>query len=90
MFGAMGRACGQSSLAFVSQSSVETVKAYGLTKRVEAVKGCRSLTKKDIKFNDSTPKIEVDPETYKVTADGEHLTCQPAHELALAQRYSLF
>src|SRR5258706_2304924 len=78
MFGAMGRACGQSSIAFVSQSSLAagTVQTYGLTKRLEPVKGCRTLTKKDLQYNDATPKIEVDPETYKVTADGEHLTCQ--------------
>ncbi len=90
MFGAMGRACGRSSIAFVSQASLGTVESYGLTKRIEAVKGCRALTKKDLKYNDATPQIEVDPETYKVTADGEHLTCEPATELPLAQRYFLF
>ncbi|MDB5322447.1 MAG: ureC [Phycisphaerales bacterium] len=92
MFGAMGRACGSASVAFVSQASLAagTVQHYGLNKRLEPVRGCRSVSKKDLKYNDATPKIEVDPETYRVTADGVHLTCEPAKELALAQRYFLF
>ena len=83
---------GRSSVAFVSEASrrAASVERYGLTKRVEPVRGCRSLGKKDMKLNDATPRIEVDPETYRVTADGEHLTCQPAAKLALAQRYFLF
>jgi urease subunit alpha len=55
-----------------------------------AVRGCRALTKRDMKFNDITPKIEVDPETYLVVADGEELRCAPASVLPLAQRYFLF
>jgi urease subunit alpha len=55
-----------------------------------AVRGCRALTKRDMKFNDITPKIEVDPETYLVVADGEALRCAPASVLPLAQRYFLF
>jgi urease subunit alpha len=92
MFGAMGRACGGASLAFVSGTSLAAglPQEYGLTKRLEAVRGCRTLTKKDLKYNDATPHIEVDAETYRVTADGVHLSCQPAKELALAQRYFLF
>ena len=50
----------------------------------------RGVTKKDMKLNDVMPKIEVDPETYKVTADGVELKCEPAQELPLAQRYFLF
>src|SRR5690348_13537679 len=92
MFGSFGRAVGATSIAFVSAASLSagTVNGYGLTKRVEPVKGCRSLGKKDMHLNDATPEITVDPETYKVTADGEHLTCPPAQTLALAQRYFLF
>jgi urease alpha subunit len=67
-----------------------TAKGYGLTKRIEAVKGCRKVTKRDLKWNNALPKITVDPETYEVRADGELLTCEPAKKLALAQRYYLF
>jgi urease len=92
MFGAFGAAVGPTSVAFVSQSCVEkqVAKGYGLTKRIEAVRKCRGLTKKDMKLNDALPKIEVDPETYKVKADGELLTCEPSSELPLAQRFFLF
>jgi urease subunit alpha len=92
MFGAKGRARTDTSLAFVSQASLSrgTVEQYGLQKRLVAVRGCRALTKRDMKFNDITPKIEVDPETYLVVADGEALRCAPASVLPLAQRYFLF
>ena len=63
---------------------------YGLNKRIEPVRHCRGLGKKDMKLKDATPAITVDPETYRVTADGEHLTCAPAETLPLAQRYFLF
>ena len=63
---------------------------YGLAKRIEAVRGCRNLGKKDLKWNDALPKISVDPETYEVRADGELLTCEPAKTLPLARRYCLF
>jgi urease subunit alpha len=92
MFGAFGRAVGATSLAFVSRASLDehTADQYGLSKRLEPVRGCRALTKRDLKFNDATPAITVDPETYVVTADGEVLACAPADKLPLAQRYSLF
>jgi urease subunit alpha len=92
MFGSFGRATGGTSLAFVSQLALKkgVAKAYGLTKRVVAVKGCRSVGKKDLKWNNALPKITVDPETYEVRADGELLTCEPARLLPLAQRYFLF
>jgi urease len=63
---------------------------YKLEKRVEAVGGVRHLTKLDMKLNDALPKIEVDPETYTVTADGEALTCQPAPTVPLSRNYFLF
>jgi urease subunit alpha len=92
MFGAFGRATGATSIAFVSQlaKKANVGKTYGLTKHVVAVKGCRKVGKKDLKWNNAMPKITVDPETYEVRADGELLTCEPAKVLPLAQRYNLF
>jgi urease subunit alpha len=92
MFGAWGRAPGGNSIAFVSQlcRAKGVAKRYGLTKRIEAVKGCRKISKRDLKWNNALPKITVDPETYEVRADGQLLTCEPAKVLPLAQRYFLF
>jgi urease subunit alpha len=92
MFGAYGRATAATSLAFVSQLSLETgaVHRYGLGKRAAAVRGCRSIGKRDMKLNDALPRIEVDAESYVVTADGEELRARPAEVLPLAQRYFLF
>ena len=92
MFGAFGRAMSGTSVAFVSQlaKEKEVAKSYGLTKRIEAVRGCRNIGKADLKWNNAMPKITVDPETYEVHADGEKLTCEPAHVLPLAQKYYLF
>src|SRR5207248_7496870 len=92
MFGAFGGAVGATSLAFVSQISLEDgiVDSYAMRKRRVAIHGCRALTKRDMKLNDATPAIRVDPETYTVTADGEVLRSEPAEVLPLAQRYFLF
>ena len=92
MFGAYGRAAGATSLAFVSQAALASGAAgrYGLDKTLAAVRGCRSVSKRDMKLNDALPKITVDAETYVVTADGEELRSQPAKALPLAQRYFLF
>ncbi|MEE3372160.1 MAG: urease subunit alpha [Planctomycetota bacterium] len=92
MFGAYGRAASPVSVAFVSQLSIsdEIATNYGLNKRVEPVRGCRTVGKRDMVHNDATPEIKVDPETYEVWADGQHLTCEPAQKLPLAQRYFLF
>ncbi|MGQ0665420.1 MAG: urease subunit alpha [Nitrospiraceae bacterium] len=92
MFGAFGRALSITSLTFLSQAGLdrEIPKKLGLQKRVAAVKNCRSVKKRDLKLNDYLPKIEVDPETYVVTADGVRLTCEPAIVLPMAQRYFLF
>ena len=92
MFATRGGALGSTSLTFVSQAA-ETAgiaEIYGLTKRVVAVRGIRSLRKSDMIHNNRQPKITVDPETYQVVADGELLTCEPARVLPLAQRYFLF
>jgi urease subunit alpha len=92
MFGAFGSAAGATSVAFVSAAAAAAgVGArYGLAKRVEAVRGCRGIGKRDMKLNDALPNITVDAETYQVTADGEVLRCEPAKVLPLAQRYFLF
>ena len=90
MFGAQGNAVGPTSLAFVSLASLETVASYNLSKRAVAVSNCRDIGKKDMKRNDLTPNIHIDPETYRVTVDGEPLTCEPAAKLPLAQLYHLF
>jgi urease subunit alpha len=91
-FGATARAIGSTCLTFVSQASLATgaLKELGLRRRLEPVSSCRKIGKKDMVLNDALPKIEVDPETYTVKADGVHLTCEPAKSLPMAQRYFLF
>jgi urease subunit alpha len=91
MFGSFGKAL-KSSLTFVSRQALENpeVLALGLSKPLVAVRNTRSLGKKDMVLNDLLPKIEVDPETYAVRADGELLICEPASVLPMAQRYFLF
>jgi urease subunit alpha len=92
MFGAFGGAAAATSLAFVSQHSLDrgVASAYGLAKRLSAVRHCRGISKRDMRLNDAMPRITVDPETYVVTADGEVLRSTPAQVLPLAQRYFLF
>ncbi|MFP6572907.1 MAG: urease subunit alpha, partial [Vicinamibacterales bacterium] len=92
MFGSYGRATGVTSLAFVSKLSLQdgVVERYDLTKTLSPVSGCRTIGKRDMKLNDALPEIQVDPETYVVTADGEELTAEAAEVLPLAQRYYLF
>ena len=67
----------QAALAPGSGSGASVVAGYELRARVEAVKGCRSVGKRDMKWNDATPKMKVDPETYRVEADGVHLVAEP-------------
>lgn len=76
-----------SSILFVSQSSINSgvVSSYELRKRVEPVKNCRNIGKKDMKFNDTMPRMTVDPENYRVKADGVHAICEAATSLPLAQ-----
>ncbi|GAA0313476.1 urease subunit alpha [Sphingomonas oligophenolica] len=92
MFGSFGLAMAASCITFVSAAAVETDLAgrLGLRRAVMAVRGTRSIGKRDMKLNDALPVIEVDPETYEVHADGELLTCEPATVLPLAQRYFLY
>jgi urease subunit alpha len=92
MFAAFGRALAATSVTFVSQAALEAgvPQRLGLQRRVSAVQGCRGLSKRHMVRNDALPRIEVDPETYDVRADGELLTCEPAQVLPMAQRYFLF
>lgn len=82
----------QSSITFVSQASISSgvVESYGLRKRVEAVKNCRNIGKKDMKFNDVKPKMKVDPERYTVEADGVVCAAEPADSLPLTQAYFVY
>ncbi|PZX36328.1 urease subunit alpha [Roseinatronobacter thiooxidans] len=92
MFGAYGRAVERAAVVFVSKAGQEAGvrEALGLAKETLAVEGCRGVQKADMRLNSATPQIEVDPETYEVRADGEVLTCEPAQDLPLAQRYFLY
>jgi urease subunit alpha len=92
MFGSYGGAIAATSLAFVSQASLEqeVAQQINLQKPAVAVRNCRSIGKADMKLNTYQPQMEVDPETYEVRADGQLLTCEPAEVLPMAQRYFLF
>ena len=90
MFGATSK--NGHSYAFVSKAAEEhgIKELFGLQKEVGGVTGCRNLKKSDMVLNDSTPNMEVDPETFEVRADGELLLCDPDSKIPLAQKYFLF
>lgn len=92
MFGAYGHSRHATRMTFISQAGVKAgiAEELGLQSLISAVKGCRTVQKKDMVHNDYQPNIDVDSQTYQVRADGELLTCEPASELPLAQRYFLF
>ena len=92
MFGAYGKAVHETSLTFMSQAAIEQQlpEKLGLQKKIVSVSNIRTLSKADLKLNHETPNIEVDPQTYEVTIDGELITCEPAESLPMAQRYFLF
>mgnify|MGYP001186685538 FL=1 len=92
MFGAFGKALASSRLSFVSHLAFDRdiADAFGLQSSVLPTKGIREIGKKQMILNDMTPEMEVNPETYEVRANGELLTCEPAEELPMAQRYFLF
>ena len=92
MFGSFGKSLTESSISFVSQAAMDAGihEVLALEKQVLAVNGTRSVKKRDMMLNDYQPKMEVDPETYEVRADGELLLCEPAEEVSMAQRYFLF
>ena len=92
MFGAYGRSMETNSIIFVSQSASENkgLDELALRKKIVPIENTRNISKKSMKLNDLCPEIEVDPETYEVRLDGELITCEPAKELPMAQRYFLY
>ncbi|AEM40244.1 urease subunit alpha [Ketogulonicigenium vulgare] len=92
MFGAFGKAVEHNAVTFVSAAAAATDlgRNLGLGKRLIGVQNTRNIGKRDLKLNTATPKVEVNPETYEVRADGVLLTCEPAKTLPMAQRYFLF
>jgi|TARA_B110000908_G_scaffold171350_1_gene233805 urease subunit alpha len=92
MFGAFGRSVERSAVTFVSEAAhANGIGAkFGLAKDTVAVRKTRDIGKSDLILNNALPHIEVNPETYEVRADGELLTCEPATELPMAQRYFMF
>jgi len=90
MFAAFGRAMTESSVTFVSQAFSRNSESLGLVKKLLPVVNTRKIGKRSMMLNDATPRMDVDPETYEVRADGRLLTCEPAKALALAQRYFLY
>ena len=92
MFGSFGGAANTTSLTFVSQAALDASipEQIGLKTPAVAVSNTRKISKADMKLNEATPEIEVNPETYEVKADGKLLTCEPASVLPMAQRYFLF
>ncbi|MBL3554361.1 urease subunit alpha [Rhodovulum sulfidophilum] len=92
MWGAYGRSVENSAVTFVSAAAeADGIRArLGLAKQTVAVRQTRGIGKRDLRLNDAMPKVEVNPETYEVRADGELLTCAPAEVLPMAQRYFMF
>jgi len=90
MFGSFGRALTESSVTFMSQSLHRRRDSLGLAKTLLPVMNTRKIGKRSMVLNDATPRMEVDPETYEVRANGRLLTCEPAKVLALSQRYFLY
>ena len=90
MFGAYGGCMTQSSVTFVSQAVLEKSVTLGLAKKLLPVMNTRKIGKHSMILNSATPRMEVDPETYEVRADGRLLTCEPAKVLPMAQRYFLY
>ena len=92
MFGALGKAKKTTSVTFTSQLALDSglENKIKIEKKLLAVKNCRNIGKKDMVHNDATPKIEIDPETYKVKVDGEIATVDPATNVSLGRLYSLF
>ncbi|KAI0736053.1 urease [Earliella scabrosa] len=92
MWGSLPGSAALNSISFVSQESIDcgTIESYGLKKRVEAVCGCREVTKESMKLNDRTPTMTVDPEKYEVRADGDVVDVQPADKLPLGRFYNFF
>lgn len=92
MYGQLGGNMQSTAITFVSSTAYENDigKSLGLQRKLRPVKNIRNLSKADMKNNNATPKLDVDPQTYEVFVDGEKITSEPATELPLTQRYFLF
>ena len=90
MFGAFGRAVTESSVTFVSQSFFDKGETYGVAKKLLPVSNTRKIGKHSMILNNATPRMEVNPETYEVRADGRLLTCEPLKVVSMAQRYFMY
>jgi urease subunit alpha len=90
MFGAFGRSLTESSVTFVSQALLAKGETLGLAKKLLPVSNTRKIGKRSMILNSATPRMEVNPETYEVRADGRLLTCGPAKVLPMAQRYFMY
>jgi urease subunit alpha len=92
MFGVFGRALGETCMTFLSQWGLQAgePQRLGLKRRIGIARDVRQLRKVDMIHNFWQPRIEVDPQTYQVRADGELLVCEPASQLPMTQRYFLF
>jgi len=90
MFGAFGRALIESSVTFVSQALLQKGEMPGLAKKLLPVTNTRKIGKQSMMLNSAIPRMEVNPETYEVRADGRLLTCEPAKVLPMAQRYFMY
>jgi urease subunit alpha len=90
MFGAFGRSLTESSVTFVSQAGLSKCATLGLAKQLLPVTNTRKIDKRSMVLNGVTPRMEINPETYEVRADGKLLTCEPAKVLPMAQRYFLY
>ena len=92
MWGAHPASAARNSVSFVSKVSIDSgaIAQYGLSKHVEAVRGCRRVRKGDMKWNNATPRVTVDPESFDVRADGELADIAPAESVPLARVYNVF
>jgi urease subunit alpha len=90
MFGAFGRSVTESSVTFVSQAVLGKSERLGLAKKLLPVTNTRKISKHSMMLNSATPRMEVNPETYEVRADGRLLTCEPAKVVPMAQRYFMY
>jgi urease subunit alpha len=92
MYGAFGKALTATAVTFLPMVAIERglPAQLGIERQVLPARGIRKIGKAQMIHNHATPVVEVDPETYKVRADGVHLTCEPASVLPMAQRYFLY
>ena len=90
MFGAFGRSLTEGSVTFVSQAALEKSTMLGLAKTLLPVANTRKIGKRSMVLNSATPRVEVNPETFEVRADGRLLTCEPAQVLPMAQLYFMY